>query len=105
MNSAEKTKLEIACPCCGARLTVDPQLERVIGHAAAPKPKRAAGRDRLERVSDVLEKQAAAREAHFLESAQEEKIKPDLLARKFEEALKKSRGEPVKPALRDIDLD
>ena len=105
MDAVERSTIKVTCPCCGARLTIDPGLERVIVHEAAPKPKRAAGRDRLERVSDVLEQQAAAREAHFLESAQEEKIKPDLLARKFEEALKKSRGAPVKPALRDIDLD
>ncbi|HUI41377.1 MAG TPA: hypothetical protein VL523_05360 [Terriglobia bacterium] len=105
MNSAEDTKFEVACPCCGARLTIDAQLGRILAHEAAPKPKRAADRDRLERISDVLEKQAAAREARFRESAEEEKIKPDLLARKFEEALKKSRGQPVKPDLRDIDLD
>jgi hypothetical protein len=105
MISADGARIEVACPCCGAKLTIDTQLERVIGHETAPRPKRAAGRDRLDRISDVLEKQAAAREAHFLESAEEEKVKPDLLARKFEEALKKSRGEPVKLGLRDIDLD
>jgi hypothetical protein len=104
MNDAD-SKIDVACPCCGARLTIDTTLSRVIAHEPASKQKRKADSTRLERAADLLEKQAEQREAHFRESADEEKIKSDLLARKFEEALKKSRGQPVKPALRDIDLD
>lgn len=74
----------------------------MISHQAAPKPKRS--RD-LGQAGDLLEKEAARREAHFQESAADERIKSELLGRKFEEALKKSQGEPVKPPLRDIDLD
>jgi hypothetical protein len=95
--------IELRCPCCGAALKIDARLGRVIWHEAA-KPKK-SGRDHLDRVGDVLEKQAAQREAHFRESAEQEKLKSDVLARKFEEALKKTRDVPVKPGLRDIDLD
>jgi len=104
MNDADLV-LETTCPCCGARLTIDRVLGRVIGHEAPARPKRAADASRLERTADVLQKQAEQREVHFRESAAEEKIKSDLLTRKFEEALKKTRDRPVKPALRDIDLD
>jgi len=97
--------VEIACPCCGARLTIDITLGRVIAHEASLKQKRKPDSARLEHAADLLDRQAAQHEAHFRESAEEEKIKSDLLARKFEEALKKSRGQPAKPALRDIDLD
>ena len=105
MSLPKESTFDVVCPCCNARLTIDPRLARVIGHEAAPKSKRAAEGRRLERVGDVLEKQAERREAHFRESAEEEKIKSQLLERKFEEALKKTRDAPVKPDLRDIDLD
>lgn len=104
MDSTEDSTIEIACPCCGARLKVDTLLARVVAHEAPPKPKRPEA-DHLNRASEFLQKQAEQREAHFRTSAEEEKIKSDLLARKFEEALKKSRGEPVTRPQRDIDLD
>ncbi|HXJ93372.1 MAG TPA: hypothetical protein VMT20_10890 [Terriglobia bacterium] len=104
MGSTEYSTIEIACPCCGARLKVDTLLGRVVAHEDPPKPKRPEA-DHLNRASEVLQKQAEQREAHFRSSAEEEKIKSDLLARKFEEALKKSRGEPVTRPQRDIDLD
>lgn len=100
MSLAEN--LEVTCPCCGARLKIDRQLGRVIGHEAPPKRHRSAD---LGRAGDLLHKQAERREAHFRESAAEEKIKSELLARKFEEALKKTKDQPVEPGLRDIDLD
>jgi hypothetical protein len=104
MGSSEETAIEVACPCCGARLKVDTLLARVIAHEPPPKARRPET-DHLDRASEVLQKQAEQREAHFRSSAEEEKIKSDLLARKFEEALKKSRGEPITRPQRDIDLD
>lgn len=107
MNSGEAgnagNQVEVRCPCCGATLKIDAQLGRVIWHEAAAKPRKS--RDHLDRAGDVLQKQAAQREAHFRDSEEQEKSKSDLLARKFEEALKRSRGAPVEPGLRDIDLD
>jgi len=104
MDSPENSAIEITCPCCGARLKVDTLLARVISHEAPPKPKRPEA-DHLDRASEFLQKQAEQREAHFRNSAEDEKIKSDLLARKFEEALKKSRGQPITRPQRDIDLD
>jgi C4-type Zn-finger protein len=104
MNSGNESEIEVRCPCCGATLKIDALLGRVIWHEAAPKPKK-SGHNHLDRAGDVLEKQAAQREAHFRESAEEQKVKADVLSRKFEEALKKTRDVPVRPGLRDIDLD
>lgn len=95
-------ELEVTCPCCGARLKIDKGLGRVISHEVPPKHYRSPD---LGRAGDLLEKQAERREAHFRESAAEQKIKSDLLARKFEEALKKTKDQPIQPGLRDIDLD
>jgi uncharacterized Zn finger protein (UPF0148 family) len=102
MNPLEQPELEVTCPCCGARLKIDKELSRVISHEAPPKHDRSPD---LAQAGSLLDKQAERREAHFRESAAAEKIKSDLLARKFEEALKKTKGQPVKPGLRDIDLD
>lgn len=99
-----RNEIEVRCPCCGATLRIDARLGQVIGHEAAPRPKK-PGHDHLDRAGAVLEKQAATREAHFRESAEQEKLKSDVLARKFEEALRKTRDVPVEPGLRDIDLD
>ncbi len=93
---------EVGCPCCGARLKVDATLGKVI--AQEPPPKRAKAPD-LDEATKLLQKEAARREAAFKQSAEEEKVKSQLLERKFEEALKKTKGEPVTPPLREIDLD
>jgi uncharacterized Zn finger protein (UPF0148 family) len=104
MNDTE-SNIETVCPCCGARLTIDRKLGRVIGHEAPTRQRRAADAARLDRAADVLEKQAQQREAHFRDSTEQEKIKSDLLSRKFEEQLRKTRDQPSKPPLREIDLD
>ncbi len=102
MGKPEEGKLQITCPCCGARLKVDAELGKVLYHEAPPKSAKAPD---LDRASQLLAKQAAKREALFKQSAEEEKVKSQLLDRKFEEVLKKSKDEPATPPIRDIDLD
>ncbi len=94
---------EVTCPCCGARLKVDAELGKVIAHQ--PPPSRHHGTRDLDRASQLLQKEEARRETHFRQSAEEERIKSQLLERKFEEALRKTKGEPVTPPTREIDLD
>jgi hypothetical protein len=95
--------ISVACPCCGASLTIDPDLKKVVAHEAPP-PRRQAAPD-LDRVGALLREQAERREAIFRQSAEDEKSKPQLLERKFEEALKKSKDQPISKPTRDIDLD
>jgi len=52
-----------------------------------------------------LQEQAQRREDKFRESWQAEKIKEDVLNRKFEEALKKAKDQPADRPLRDFDLE
>ena len=96
------TNREVVCPCCGARLKIDVALGKVVAHE--PPAKHAKNRD-LDRVGQLLEKEKARREALFRQSAEEEKVKSQLLERKFEEALKKGKDEPLTRPTRDIDLD
>jgi hypothetical protein len=103
MPRSKSSSISLACPCCGARLTIDPNLQKVIAHQAAPARHQAA--PDLDRAAALLREQAARREALFRQSTEDEKAKPQLLERKFEEALKQSKDQPIEKPTRDIDLD
>lgn len=90
------------CPCCGARLTLDAELGKVIAHEA---PARHAKAPDLDRAADLLAREKARREALFRESTEEEKVKSQVLERKFKESLEKAKQEPATRPTRDIDLD
>ena len=91
----------LECPCCGAKLTIDPALRKVIAYEVPPKQN--TGPD-LDHVDSLLKEAAARREALFQQSTENEKTRTQLLERKFEEAFKKSKDEPVTKPTRDIDL-
>jgi hypothetical protein len=95
-------KLEVVCPCCGAVLSVDAELGKVLHHQAPPKHEKAPD---LSHAAQFLKKEAERREALFRHSADEEKVKSELLDRKFKEAFEKTKDQPTGPPLRDIDLD
>jgi hypothetical protein len=92
---------ELTCPCCGATLVVDLNLGRIISHAEPP----SGHRPELSDADRILAEQAARREALFAQSVQAEKNKGDALAKRFEEALKQAKTEPVTKPLRGFDLD
>jgi len=92
---------ELTCPCCSAILTVDLNLGRIVSHEAPPNP----DRPELDNATKILADQAAKRDALFEQSFQNEKNKGDALSRRFEEALKEAKKEPVSKPLRGFDLD
>ena len=96
-----KSELEVICPCCQATLVVDLNLGRVVGHK---EPDR-GNKPELSDAQRILAEQAAQREAIFQQSVDSEKTRGDALARRFEEALKQAREEPVTKPMRDFDLD
>jgi len=102
MSQPKSGEISVECPCCGARLTIDEKLRKVVSHDAPP-PKRSALN--LDQAAALLKEQAARREAIFKQSAEDMKIQSQVLERKFEAALEKSKDEPVKKPTRDIDLD
>lgn len=101
MADQKSSDILVTCPCCSARLTIDPRLRKVISHEAAPKASNAPD---LDHAAALLREQAAKREALFKQSTENEKIKSQVLERKFESALEKSKDEPIKKPTRDIDL-
>jgi hypothetical protein len=96
-----KSELEIACPCCDAILVVDLNLGRVVSHR---EPER-GNKPELSDAQRILAEEAARREAIFQQSVDSEKSRGDALSRRFEEALRQARQEPVTKPTRDFDLD
>jgi hypothetical protein len=92
---------ELTCPCCGATLVIDMNLGRIVSHVEPPR----GDRPELSEAERILADQAAKREALFAQSVQNEKNKSDALSRRFEEALKQAKTEPVTKPLRGFDLD
>jgi hypothetical protein len=98
----EAGKFEVDCPCCGATLTVDAELGKVLFHKAPPKAQ--TGPD-LDLASQLLKKEAERREALFRQSADDQKISSEILDRKFKEAFEKTKDQPTTKPVRDFDLD
>ena len=102
MTKPASGDISVECPCCGAHLSIDPNLRKIVSHNAPP-PKR--NTLDLDHAAALLKEQAARREAIFNQSAEDFKIQSKVLERKFEAALEKSKDEPVSKPTRDIDLD
>lgn len=102
MGKHKKKSFEISCPCCHALLVIDGELGAVISHEA----------HKQQQITDLGEaaRELRERESHrdeqFEQSVRAERERGKLLERKFEEAFRKAKEEPLAPPpLRDIDLD
>ena len=102
MKKSRPKTLEVVCPCCGARLEVDPELGKVLFHEPPPKTGKAPD---LDQATLLLKKQAERRESLFKQSAEEQKMKSELLDRRFKQAFEKSKDVPTGPPIKEIDLD
>ena len=96
-----KSELEVVCPCCQSVLVIDLNLGRVVSHS---EPDR-GNKPELSDAQRILAEEAARREAIFQQSVDAEKTRGDALSRRFEEALKQARQEPITKPTRDFDLD
>jgi hypothetical protein len=96
-----KSEFELTCPCCQATLVIDENLRRVVRHV---EPVR-SDRPELSDAQRILAEQAARRETLFQQSVTAEKTRGDALSKRFEEALKQAREEPITKPTRDFDLD
>jgi hypothetical protein len=96
-----KSEIEVTCPCCQAALVVDTNLGRVVSHK---EPDR-GNKPELSDAQRILAEEAARREAVFQQSVDSEKSRGDALSKRFEEALRQARTEPITKPTRDFDLD
>lgn len=102
MSEPAAEPFEVLCPCCQAKLRLDPTLRVVLSHE--PPPEQRTVKNLIEAVQG-LKSEAAMRQAKFEESLRAEKGKKNLLDKKFQDALRRTKDQPVEKPVRDIDLD
>jgi len=102
MSQNPREPFEILCPCCQARLRVDAEMGIVLSHELPPEERTI--KDFTEAVKG-LKTEAAQRQARFEESLKLQKTKKDVLDKKFQDALKRTKDVPLTKPIRDIDLD
>jgi hypothetical protein len=96
-----KSELEVTCPCCQSTLVIDTNLGRIVSHEAPDR----GNKPELSDAQRILADEAARREAIFQHSVESEKGRGDALSKRFDEALRQAREEPVSRPVRDFDLD
>jgi len=96
-----RTEYEVVCPCCQATLVIDEGLRRVIRHVEAER----ADKPKLDDAHRILEEAKARRDALFDQSVASERTRGDALSKRFEDALKQAKQEPITKPSRDFDLD
>jgi hypothetical protein len=101
MMARLKSELEVICPCCQSTLVVDTNLGRVVSQVDPDR----GNKPELSDAQRILAEEAGRREALFQQSVESEKTRGDALSRRFEEALKQARQEPITRPARDFDLD
>jgi hypothetical protein len=102
MGLKDGENLNVVCPCCQAKLVVDPMFGAVLSHEA---PVKAGPNVDLTHAENILNEQQRQREDKFADSWFQESNKEDILAKKFEEAMKKAKDTPTGKPIRDFDLD
>jgi hypothetical protein len=103
MAGMAKGLFEVECPCCQAKLKIDPETRSVISHVVPEKPKPIE-----DLAAEVAKLQGAAgrREETFQKQFEAQRTHGKVLEKKFEELFKQAKENPdVAPPKRDIDLD
>ena len=98
---ALRTEYELTCPCCKSTLVIDEGLRRVVRHV---EPER-ADKPKLDEAHRILAEEKARRDALFEQSVNSERTRGDALSKRFEEALRQAKDEPISKPQRDFDLD
>jgi hypothetical protein len=96
-----KSEFDATCPCCHATLVIDTNLRRIVRHeepASGHKPE-------LSDAHRLVDEQAKRREDLFQQSVAAERTRGDALSKRFEEALRQAKDEPITKPTRDFDLD
>jgi hypothetical protein len=96
-----ESEFDVPCPCCGATLTVDRNLKRIVRHE---QPVR-GDRPELNDAQRILQAEAERREARFRDSVEAERTRGDALSKRFEEALRQAQQEPITKPVRDWELE
>ena len=95
---------EVECPCCQAKLKVDPETRAVISQQVPEKPPII---EDLAAAVAKLKGEAGRRDEVFRKSVETERMHGKVLEKKFDELLRQAKENPDvgPPPKRDIDLD
>ncbi len=96
-----KSEFDATCPCCQATLVIDTNLRRIVRHE---EPVR-GDKPELSDAHRLVAEQAQRREDLFQQSVAAERTRGDALSKRFEEALRQAKDEPITKPTRDFDLD
>jgi hypothetical protein len=96
-----KSEFDATCPCCQATLVIDTNLRRIVRHE---EPSR-GDKPELSDAQRLVDEQARRREDLFQQSVAAERTRGDALSKRFEEALRQAKDEPITKPTRDFDLD
>ena len=94
-------RLEVVCPCCGDRLTVDVETGEIL---AEERPKVDTERS-FEKAMSQVKGGAKRREDAFSKAFDRTQKLDDLLSKKFEEAKKKAEKDKSEKPHRPFDFD
>ena len=94
---------ETECPCCGAILAIDGSNQVILSHELpAPETSTHDLREAVQQLKAV----ESSRDEQFQQQVAAKRRHEEEAGKRFDGLLKKARTEgPVKPALKDIDLD
>ena len=94
---------DVECPCCQAKLKIDPETQAVIAHTVPVKPPPI---EDLAAEVAKLKGAGARREEVFRKSFEAEKSHGKVLEKKFDELFKRAKENPdAPPPKRDFDFD
>ena len=96
-----RTEYDVTCPCCQSTLVIDEGLKRVVRHVEAER----GDKPKLDDAHQILADAKARRDALFEQSVQSERTRGDALSKRFEDALRQAKDEPITKPSRDFDLD
>jgi hypothetical protein len=103
MAKPKNSMFEIACPCCGATLHIDPETQAVIHHK---EPEKKPLIEDLQVAVQQLKGEEAKRNEAFEKSFASHKSADKLREKKFEELLKMAKEDKTDaPPKRAFDLD
>jgi len=103
MSNAARSIFEVLCPCCSAKLQIDPELQIVIHHR---EPEKKPVIEDLHAAVQGLKGEADRRNEIFEKSFASHLSGEKVREKKFDELLKQAREDPSdRPPKRPFDLD
>jgi hypothetical protein len=98
MAKGRRELIEVQCPCCAAKLQIDPELKAVISHQELKKP---APIEDIAAAVQKLKGEEARRGEVFQKSFDQHKDHQKVLERKFDELLRQAKENPEAPPPRN----